>query len=688
MDIFYFGPQVGPEISSSYDLVLVGLSYFIACFASYVALDVTERVRTEEASESQNWWLLFGAFAMGSGIWTMHFIGMLAFIMPMPMSYDPIITLWSFIVAVIASGLAFYLIKNRQINAVQLMVGGIFMGLGIVCMHYTGMAAMQGVHIRYHPGLFFLSIIIAILASEAALALMIKSSKKDTRFPQRLKAGSALIMGLAICGMHYTGMYAAVFTHAAHGENLFHIGSELSPDRVSFYVAASTVLILAIALTASKSWTYALQIKNQKLIETEAILAQTVDNAVAKEERIRMILAAAADGIMVIDEKGIIEICNQAGENITGFSSSKLINQNISSLIFLPENFPNQKFRSISFSKLLEKQHGIQQLYFINSQMNYIPIELTISKSTSNNYIIVFRDITERKLAEEKLELLNKELISTARRAGMADVATAVLHNIGNVLNSVNTSVQILLERDKEFKLDGINELSLLFNKNKDNLEGFLKNDRIGQHVPQYLEQFAKYIVSERSFYREELASLNNKVSHIKKIVSMQQALSGGTSMAEPTDVIRLIEEALMINAENIEKFGIVIEKEYSFCPTINIDRVRIIQILVNLIKNATEVLIETKRSDKKITIRTLKDGLNQIQIDVIDNGKGIAEENLTKIFAYGFTTKKTGHGIGLHSSSLSAQEIGGSLKAYSEGLDRGTTFTLRLPLEGVSKKV
>lgn len=694
--LFFWGPLPNSALTGSYSTPLVALSYFMASFASYVALDITERIRTEDSfNTSKIWWLILGAFAMGSGIWTMHFIGMLAFIMPMPMYYNPYITGISLIVAVIASGLAFYLIKNKEINVLQLVIGGVFMGLGICCMHYTGMAAMTDVEIQYYFGLFTLSIIIAILASEAALWLMLKSSKKDTKFPKRLKVGSALIMGLAVCGMHYTGMAAAVFTHP---ESEAHIHSYLSPDTLSLYVAATTILILAIALTASKSWTSALQVKNQKLIETENILEQKshellklnenlrelVATAMTREEHIRMILAAAADGIIVMNEVGDIEICNNASELILGYRSHEIMGKNITSFFVIPDNLKLEKFNPIFFPMFTENLHMTQQLYILNKEKMHIPIELTLSKSLVNNtttYIIVFREITQRKASEEKLIAMHKELVSTARLAGMADVAISVLHNIGNVLNSVNTSVQILLEKDKELKLQGIIEISRLLQQHKNNLEKFLSEDRIGKILPQYLEQFSNYLENERLFFREELHSLNNKISHIKKIVIMHQSLSKCSSMAEPTDVNQVIEEALAINTEDIEKFGISIVRDYAPLPLLQIDKIKIAQILVNLIKNSVEILMISDKEDKKITLRTFK-GPSHVQIEVIDNGKGIPLEGLTKIFSYGFTTKKDGHGIGLHASSLTAQEIGGSLKAYSDGDDQGAKFILSLPFE------
>ena len=212
--LFQTMPIPENQISGTYSIRLVILSYLVATAASYVALDVTNRMKDISISKFESiLWLIGGSLAMGAGIWSMHFIGMLAFIMPMPMLYDPTLTGLSIGVAIIASGLAFSLLRSRNIKLPYLIVGGVVMGIAIAAMHYTGMAAMTiSMNIYYLPDIFVLSILIAIFASEAALYLAIKSTQPDIKNRFLLKIISALIMGAAICGMHYTGMAAAIFT--------------------------------------------------------------------------------------------------------------------------------------------------------------------------------------------------------------------------------------------------------------------------------------------------------------------------------------------------------------------------------------------------------------------------------------------------------------------------------------------
>src|SRR5712675_3588878 len=196
-------------VTGTYDPYLVALSILVAVFASYTALDLGGRVAAARGL-ARRVWLVAAAITMGGGIWSMHFVAMLAFIMPIPMSYDIGLTILSLVVAIFVTGGAFYVISRQSTSPLRLVFSGIFMGLGIIAMHYTGMAAMRGhAGLRYDRLFVALSLVIAIGASTAALWLAFRT----TDLGQKLIA--AVVMGLAISGMHYTAMRAAIFT--AHG---------------------------------------------------------------------------------------------------------------------------------------------------------------------------------------------------------------------------------------------------------------------------------------------------------------------------------------------------------------------------------------------------------------------------------------------------------------------------------------
>src|ERR1700719_3045834 len=197
-------------VTGTYDPYLVALSILVAVFASYTALDLGGRVAAARGL-ARRVWLAAAAVTMGGGIWSMHFIAMLAFIMPTPMSYDIGLTTLSLVVAIFVTGVGFYVISRQIASPLPLVLSGIFMGRGIVGMQYTGMAAMRGhAELSYDPLFVALSLVIAIGASTVALWLAFRT----TDLGQKLVA--AVVMGLAISGMHYTAMGAAIFT--AHGE--------------------------------------------------------------------------------------------------------------------------------------------------------------------------------------------------------------------------------------------------------------------------------------------------------------------------------------------------------------------------------------------------------------------------------------------------------------------------------------
>src|SRR5438309_7201697 len=233
-------------VTGTHDPYLVALSILVASFASYTALDLGGHVAAARGS-ARRVWLVAAAITMGGGIWSMHFIGMLAFVMPIPMSYDIGLTILSLVVAIFVTGGGFYVISRQSASPLRLVLSGIFMGLGIAGMHYTGMAAMRGhAELSYDRLFVALSLIIAIGASTAALWLAFRT----TDLWQKLAA--AVVMGLAISGMHYTGMRAAIF--AAHGPvHEVQVNTSLNQTSLALAVAGITVVILAFASIASVS---------------------------------------------------------------------------------------------------------------------------------------------------------------------------------------------------------------------------------------------------------------------------------------------------------------------------------------------------------------------------------------------------------------------------------------------------
>lgn len=280
------------------------------------------------------------------------------------------------------------------------------------------------------------------------------------------------------------------------------------------------------------------------------------------------------------------------------------------------------------------------------------------------------------------LRTLNQELVASARRAGQAEIATSVLHNVGNVLNSVNVSVSVLDKKAKEFRISGVTNVASLVSEHSDDLGRFFASDERAKRLPGYLSKLSEQLESEQSTMVSEIKSLLNNVDHIKQIIRKQQTYAGAAEVTESCSLQDLMEEALTMSGVSLERHGIHVKREYEArMPKVEVVKVRLLQILVNLIVNAKDALSTGTSMPKLLTLRIQKYGEQRVRLETVDNGIGIDEKILTTIFSYGFTTKKHGHGFGLHSAANAMRAMGGSLSASSAGPGKGACFTAELPL-------
>jgi PAS domain S-box-containing protein len=293
--------------------------------------------------------------------------------------------------------------------------------------------------------------------------------------------------------------------------------------------------------------------------------------------------------------------------------------------------------------------------------------------------LAVIEDITERRQAEEELERVYKQLLEASRQAGMAEVATNVLHNVGNVLNSVNVSASIVSERIKKSKCTGLARVAALLSANAPDLASFLTGSQ-GSHLPAYLQELAAELIAERDVATAELTELRGNVEHIKEIVAMQQSYARRGGVTDMVDIRALVEDSLRMNEGAFSRHGVTLVRDFQEVPLITVDKHKVLQILVNVIRNAKYACDESGSAEKRVTVR-VRASNGTMLIAVIDNGVGIPPENLERIFNHGFTTRKDGHGFGLHSCALAAKDLGGSLQAESDGPGQGATFTLTLPV-------
>jgi len=287
-------------------------------------------------------------------------------------------------------------------------------------------------------------------------------------------------------------------------------------------------------------------------------------------------------------------------------------------------------------------------------------------------------EIAERKRAEEEVEALHNQLIEASRHAGMAEVATGVLHNVGNVLNSVNVSSTLLADKLRKSRaLNVARAAELLMERNGD-LVRWLTEDEKGKMLPAYLADLGKHLAAEHADMTVEVEGLAKNVEHIKEIVAMQQNYAKVSGFIEILPLEKLVEDALHMNQAAFERHQVQVIRNYEQVPNIRVDKHKVLQILVNLFRNAKYAMDDVP--ERRLELRISRAGLAAVQLTMLDTGCGIAPENLTRIFSHGFTTKRDGHGFGLHSGAIAAKEMGGILSAESDGEGRGAMFTLELP--------
>jgi PAS domain S-box-containing protein len=300
----------------------------------------------------------------------------------------------------------------------------------------------------------------------------------------------------------------------------------------------------------------------------------------------------------------------------------------------------------------------------------------------------IFQDVTRQKSDAEQLDKLNRQLMSTSRMAGMAEVATGVLHNVGNVLNSVSVSATVVAERLRRSKVAKLCRATSIFREQNGHLAEFLTTDPKGKVLPAYLATIADQLAGEQTKLIAQMDSVGQHIEHIKEIVAMQQNYAKVSGVYEILPVAELVEDAVRMNAAAFDRHGIDLVRDYGeHVPPVCVDRHKVLQILINLLRNAKYAMDERGESDKRLVVRVGMADSDRVKITVTDNGVGIAPDHLTRIFSHGFTTKKHGHGFGLHSGANAAKEMGGTLTAHSDGLGKGAEFTLELPTTASTRR-
>jgi len=293
----------------------------------------------------------------------------------------------------------------------------------------------------------------------------------------------------------------------------------------------------------------------------------------------------------------------------------------------------------------------------------------------------ISKDVTALKEAEARLEAAHRDLVDASRTAGMAEVACDVLHNVGNVLNSINVSCSVLRDRLGRSRLSSLGRLADLVASSGDSAEPEATPAPSQARISGYLTELAKHLEQERQAWLDELSLLGRNVEHISEIITTQQDYARMAGIVEAVDMAQLIEDALRINAAALMRHRVDVIRELDALPTLRTIKHKVLQILVNLVRNAKYAVSAAGKDHGWVRI-TAERHADQLTLKVIDNGVGMTGDQLKRIFHHGFTTRRNGHGFGLHSCAITAAELNGTLQAESAGPGQGATFTLTLPLE------
>lgn len=385
------------------------------------------------------------------------------------------------------------------------------------------------------------------------------------------------------------------------------------------------------------------------------------------------------DAVVIAELDGHIVKTNRRAQDYFQYTREEFFRLNFLDLISGAADSLLQTARDY----LKNQQHVFIEAYSLRRDGSFFPCEITgnlLHLYETEHLCFFFRNVTVKKEAEEALRNAQKELLSTAHSAGMATIATGVLHDVGNILNSISVSSDLILERLQQSGIEALEKVTEMLTDAGEKAGEFIASDPRGKRIPELYRRLGKSLREEHDLIQDEMHHLRKKLDTIRDVIQMQQSYAKAGLFMERVSLIDLVEDALALQRAVLEQQQIQVVRDYGEGVVVTVQKAKLIHVFTNLICNAVEAMKDVPPEKRILTLETGKNEEN-VFFRVADTGEGISAENLKKIFTHGFTTKEEGHGFGLHACANFMTEMGGRIIAQSHGKNAGAVFTLLFPL-------
>jgi len=614
------------SLIGSYNYALVALSVLIAMFASYAALDLAARV-TAAAGWTRVVWLFGGAGAMGTGIWSMHYIGMLAFVLPIPVAFHWPTVLMSLFAAILASVIALHVVSRQNMSVSRAVAGSVLMGAGIASMHYIGMAAIRLPAIsQFNSFLVVLSVVLAVLISLGALSIAFQFRHEKTGIGWEKLAG-AVVMGAAIPVMHYTGMAAASFTPSsmpvdlAHGVSISMVGTT--------GIAGVTFIVLGLALLTS--WV------------DRRFAAQTVELQEQKLQRSEAYLAEAQR----LSHTGSFGWMPPTGEILWSDETFRIFQYDRTAIPTVDLILQRVHPEDAAFVKrIIERasQEGKDfdfecRLAMADGSIKYVQVVAHVVRDESGGieFVGALTDITERKQAEEALRQAQADLAHVSRVTTMGELTASLAHEVNQPITAAVTDANACLR---------------------------------------WLTRDAPDVEEARAAASRIVKDAMRAADIVSRIRLLFQKSTPPRELVDLNDVIR---EMVVLLRSEATRYSISIRTELAPDPPLVMgDRVQLQQVMMNLMMNGTDAMKDVDGT-RELAIKSQPADNEECLVSVSDTGVGLPAQQADQIFNAFFTTKPHGTGMGLSISRSIVESHGGRLWAGRNTL-RGASFYFTLP--------